>query len=217
MKKDKILIKEVGLRKAKPCSTRKYRFVEVECPTCSARREITATNFKACKTTMCNACKASTHKDSTTPLYKVWTSMKQRCTNEKSQAYKYYGAKGITVDKEWKTSFTVFKEWAISQGYKNGLTIDRIDESANYTAENCRWVTQEEQVENRRLIQENNTSNYRCVNFEPKTKKWSSTLVVKKERHYLGTFPTKEEAAQAYNDFIIKNELNRKLNIITKE
>ena len=76
--------------------------------------------------------------------------MKNRCYLKTHHAYSYYGARGITVCDEWKDSFESFYSWAISNGYSENLTIDRINNSEGYYPGNCKWVTMEEQVNNRR-------------------------------------------------------------------
>ncbi len=92
-----------------------------------------------------------------TDLYNIWQTMKQRCQNPNCRGYRWYGAKGIAVCAEWQ-DVVAFCEWANSNGYKHGLTIDRIDPNRNYEPSNCRWVTMSEQQKNRtnaRLITHN--------------------------------------------------------------
>ena len=83
------------------------------------------------------------------PLYRVWTSMKNRCNCKTNKWYRIYGGKGVCVFSEWENDFMKFKEWAIKNGYKKGLTIDRIDVNGNYEPSNCRWITMQEQQYNK--------------------------------------------------------------------
>jgi len=83
------------------------------------------------------------HSGSGTALFAVLNGMKTRCENPNSTAYKWYGAKGVKVCPEWK-DFAVFRDWAMSHGYKQGLTIDRIDPDGDYCPDNCRWITRSE-------------------------------------------------------------------------
>ena len=83
------------------------------------------------------------------PLYCVWHNMKTRCYNPKRKAYKYYGGRGITVCDEWLFDFEAFYTWAINNGYKKGLQIDRENNDKNYNPENCRFITPRENVRNR--------------------------------------------------------------------
>lgn len=91
-----------------------------------------------------------THGQRNTRLYRIWTNMKTRCTNEKSPSYRYYGARGISVCSEWKNSFETFSQWAHMNGYSDLLTIDRKSVAGNYDPDNCRWVDRFIQARNKR-------------------------------------------------------------------
>jgi hypothetical protein len=79
-------------------------------------------------------------------LYSIWCGMKRRCKNKNHN----YGGRGITVCEEWRSSFEVFKTWALMNRWKRGLQIDRVDNNGNYEPGNCRFVTGRENSRNRR-------------------------------------------------------------------
>lgn len=88
------------------------------------------------------------HGERETPLYTHYRAMKERCNNPNYDHYHRYGGRGITVCPEWQNDFLQFKAWAITHGYKPGLSLDRINNDGNYCPENCRWTTQKQQVRN---------------------------------------------------------------------
>lgn len=87
---------------------------------------------------------------SRTRLYPIWRSMRDRCNNPNCKAYPRYGGRGISVCAEWANSFDAFRAWALSRGYAENLSIDRIDNNKGYCPENCRWVSVDIQCRNRR-------------------------------------------------------------------
>lgn len=90
------------------------------------------------------------HGKAHTKLHEIWKSMNQRCYNKRCKDFCNYGGIGITVCDEWKNSFQAFYDWAIGNGYSEGLSIDRIKGDDDYKPNNCRWATPEVQANNTR-------------------------------------------------------------------
>lgn len=110
-------------------------------------------------------------------LYNVWKNMISRCYDTKSQRYYTYGARGITVCDEWRNDFKCFAKWAVENGWKRGLSIERKDLNGKYCPDNCTFITMAEQARNKTsnvLITHNGETH--CVvewcellNLKPKT------------------------------------------------
>lgn len=81
-------------------------------------------------------------------IYRIYRNMLNRCYYKNSDRYKNYGGRGVAVCAEWYNDFQAFNKWALSNGYDDTLTLDRIDVNDNYTPENCRWVTLQQQCRN---------------------------------------------------------------------
>lgn len=92
----------------------------------------------------------TTHGMSETRLYAIYKHMLNRCYNVNDISYKNYGQRGVIMCDEWKESFESFMNWALANGYKDNLSIDRINVESNYSPSNCRWSTEKEQANNRR-------------------------------------------------------------------
>lgn len=80
-----------------------------------------------------------------TPVYRVWASMRDRCHCPTAHSYPWYGARGITICDAWQ-SFPAFRDWAMANGYQEGLTIERKDVNGHYEPGNCEWITRAENV-----------------------------------------------------------------------
>lgn len=118
-----------------------------------------------------NCCKPNGYSRKYSNLYSLWNTMRHRCYNPQNEKYKSYGARGITVCEDWKYSFEPFLNWAMANGYKKGLTIDRINVNGNYEPSNCRWTTL--------LVQARNKTNNRMITYNGETKclsEWCENL-----------------------------------------
>lgn len=117
---------------------------------CGTIRAVSGVNLTTGISTSCGCSKGKpveTHGMAYTGTYRSWEAMKARCTNKNSNSYAGYGAKGVKVSPEWLASFETF---LLDMGERpDGTSIDRIDNTAGYNAENCKWSTPKEQANNR--------------------------------------------------------------------
>ena len=137
----------------------KPRKCEVVCE-CGNIKQISLDNLKSGATKSCGCLIGKSnikHGDSHSRLYVIWRNINNRCYYKKDINYKNYGGRGIKVCKEWRDSYPLFKEWAIKSGYKETLTIDRIDNNGNYSPQNCKWSTRKEQNRNKSTTKLNST------------------------------------------------------------
>ena len=116
---------------------------------CEAETIVRADHLKSGAIKSCGCDKNIKHGMSKTRLYYIWNGMIQRCNFPHRKDYPCYGAKGISVCEAWKNDFMAFREWALSHGYAENLTIDRKDGNGNYEPSNCRWTDIKEQAFNR--------------------------------------------------------------------
>lgn len=99
------------------------------------------------------------------PIWRTYHHILSRCYNERVPKYNLYGGRGIVMCDEWKNDFMSFYNWSILNGWKPGLSIDRIDNDGNYCPENCRWADD--------LTQQNNRGNNKNLTYNGKTQTMS--------------------------------------------
>ena len=143
-------------------------------------------------------------------LYSVLITMRQRCNNNNCKKFSSYGERGIRVCEEWNSNPQSFINWALKNGYKDGLSIDRIDNNGNYEPSNCRWTTRNIQQRNTRKLYSTNMQGFRGI--AKHYKKYKAQIRVNGEKHYIGLYNTAEEAGYAYDKYVIDNNLEHTTN-----
>ena len=133
------------LKRDEEKQTARYWLCECECGKQISTITASLTNGRT-KSCGCLRRKPHKHGEYKTRLYRIWGSMKGRCNDPKNDGY---GGRGITVCEEWK-EYIPFRDWALSNGYQDNLSIDRIDVNGNYKPDNCRWVDDYIQANNTR-------------------------------------------------------------------
>ena len=175
--------------------------------TCGNRHEATANAMRMGQVKSCGCLHKdviTTHGHTKTKLFVVWSSMLQRCYNPKAQAYRNYGAIGITVCASWKDAFVTFRDWALSNGYAEGLSIDRIKCATVYSPATCQWTTMTIQLRNQR-IKVGGSCEYVGVSF--KNNGYEVGISLGHKRQYLGRFKNGETAARVRDAYIRENNL----------
>lgn len=140
---------------------------------------------------------AKTHGYSRTKLGNVFEGMKQRCNNPKNKNYEKYGGRGIKICTEWLNDPKKFFDWAIKNGYKEGLSIDRIDVNGNYESDNCRWADNEAQCLNQRLRKDNKTG-HKGIYYSEGV--YRVQIRRNKKRYYFGSYKTLPEAVKVLEE-----------------
>lgn len=153
--------------------------------------------------------KRKTHGLSGHILYAKWVNMMHRCYSKNNKRYFDWGGRGITVCDRWHNVANFIEDMYPS--YINGLTLDRKDNDKGYSKDNCRWVEDVVQKRNTRVLNKANTSGYRCVS-KTNSNKYRTQIKVNRKKIHIGTFDTALEAAKAYDQYIIENNLEHTKN-----
>lgn len=124
---------------------------------CGNKVIVQATNLKSGATKSCGCLNREkrrtsrrTHGLHKHPLYQVWKDMRRRCRAKNHHAFADYGGRGIRVCAEWESNFSEFYKWAMTKGYRPGLSVDRKENNGPYSPENCQFSTRIEQNNNKR-------------------------------------------------------------------
>jgi len=140
------------------------------------------------------------HWSADNPEYRVYINMKARCYRINHPEYNRYGERGIAVCDRWlngENGITGYNCFLKDMGYRsnNKLSIDRIDNLGNYEPNNCRWTTSAVQSINKRPAI---TNPHGVIGInQNKSGNWWAHIKANGQRHWLGTYSTKEEAIAA--------------------
>lgn len=127
------------------CKTKDgHKLYHVKCVECGWETDIQKRHISRatkCKHKLIDGNYISERQWTNTRLHNIYNKIISRCYNPKDKDFRFYGGKGVGVYKEWCTNSDLFEQWALSSGYRDDLTIDRIDGSQDYCPNNCRWVS----------------------------------------------------------------------------
>ncbi len=204
--------KDLGMLYATSTSKRKAHYIVIKCIDCKNMHKMLVGSLQKGQK-KCYHCghiykqRIIKHGGCGTRLYKIWTGIKRRCYSKGASDYTNYGNRGISVCREWQNDFIPFRDWATTHGYSNKLTIDRINNDGNYEPFNCRWITRRENNLNSRFMRADNTSGYRGISWHKVIRKWEARIAVRNKDFNLGCYTTKQQAAMAYDNYIINHNL----------
>lgn len=168
------------------------------------KQKIVISNHLVTGGTKSCGCLIGTHKQTGSRIYRIWVGMKGRCGNKNHISYKYYGGRGIKLCEAWNSNFDAFFDWSNNNGYEENLTIDRIYNDKDYSANNCRWADKTTQSRNQRK-QKNCASIY--IGVSRSGANWMSCITVNKKVIYLGAYTDEVEAAKVRDKHIVDNNL----------
>lgn len=210
------LIKDLGMEYPTEKSKYKTRYGIFKC-SCGKEFKTSVQSVKQEKTKSCGCLQIKRAKESNTKhglrshrLYGLWHCMITRCNNKDSYNYKYYGERGIKVCDEWNNFENFINDMYPS--YKNGLTLDRIDNDKNYCKDNCRWADKLTQSQNQRILRSTNKTGYKGVCFASREKKYLVTITNNNKQIRIGLFETALDGAKAYDKYVIDNKLKHTIN-----
>lgn len=184
-------------------TSQQYAICRCDCGRYFAERTVTLRAGKrvscGCLADQYRRIRSTTHGSSYTRLYSIWCGMKNRCQPGARPANAHYNGRGIRVSSDWEKHFGAFKDWALANGYFEGLELDRIDGQQGYSPENCRWASRSAQMWNQGIRRTLKTSRYKGVSWSLSRKKWQAQIQKHHKHLHLGFFSEEAEAARAYD------------------
>jgi len=211
-----LLIEDLGMQFATKNSKCKQRYGLYKCG-CGKNFRAIIKDIKSGHTKSCGcynlkmiSFRSTTHGLSRHRIFSVWKDMIDRTNNKNHPSYKDYGARGITVCDRWINVANFIED--MYHSFEDGLSIDRRNNDGNYEPSNCRWVTKEVQTRNTRKLHKHNTSGYRGITYMSSRKKWKAQIKIFGVSKHLGLFLTKEDAAKAYDSYVVENNLEHTKN-----
>ena len=210
--KELILLEDLGYLYPTPTSKQKTKYAMYKC-FCGNEFKAQVQNIKNKTTKGCGCMQGKnriTHNLTNHRIYPVWNAIIARCKNPKHKQYKDYGGRGITVCEHWLNPQNFIND--MYETYKEGLSIDRIENDKGYCKDNCRWVERKIQNRNTRKIYSSNKSGFRGVCLDKKSNKWLVQIGVNYKHIHLGYFDTALEGALVYDKYILDNNLEHTKN-----
>ena len=206
--KEIILLKDLGMEYPTKSSTYKRRYGLYKC-FCGNEFKSVISSVKNNYIKSCG-CLHTTHNLTNHRLYSIWNGMIQRCYNLKEKSYKDYGSRGIIVCNEWLDINNFIND--MYPTFEEGLTLDRQNPNGNYEKSNCRWANRNTQARNTQKLRKDNSSGYRGVSWHKRDLVWNVRISVDNKRISLGYFNTALDGALAYDNYIIKHNLEHTKN-----
>jgi hypothetical protein len=205
-----VLVQDLGMMYAKATSKEKRRYGLYKCPLCMSDFKTITSSVKSGQTKSCGCNKNKKHGLYHHPLFKKWKNMIHRTTSKKHDSYVNYTLRGITVCDRWLDVANFIED--MYPTYRDGLSLDRIDNNGNYEPSNCRWTTFEVQSRNQRILSSANSSGYRGVFFDNRSKKWIAKIQISRKQKHIGVFSNVLDGAKAYDRYVIENNLEHTIN-----
>jgi len=193
-----------------------YEFV---CKDCLETIVIRPANKRYYENLLCKHCKVGPESSKYKGLYGRWYEMRNRCYSHKSKDYKNYGEIGVTMCDDWLNDKNKFFEWAVANGYKNELVLDKDIGSkklgispAIYSPETCKFVNRSINAQASKKLSKRNKTGYRGVSYHERDDIYMSAIGINGKVKQLGRFKKAIDAATCYDTYIIKNGLTHTTN-----